>query len=230
MTRLDAAAYLDHLGSTGTPIDSPGATVLLALHPAALARRSRTQRAPYGSVQRPRRGIPIATVQPHGPGPAVAAMAVDLLAASGVEAIVGVGIASLLDHGGSPVPRAVVIDSAVADESVSPRYGGHPHADPALTSRLDDTVDNSVRGAAFSTAVPFRVDRTAALASGATVIDMEAAALFAAAHTCGIAAALVVVPSDLTGADHWKALDPTPVAETVGAIANRIRSTIVEEG
>ena len=229
MNTLDARSYLAHLRTNGVVSPKLGDTVVLALHPAATARRSRSHPSPFGSVQLPRRGVPIPTVTPIGPGPAVAAMTVDLLAESGVGTIVGIGIASHVDRDGQPPPRAVVIGAAISDESVSARYDERLLADPALTRKLLDTVEHADVGIAYTTAAPFRVDTSKVMASAALVIEMEASALFAAGNRRGVKVGLVVVPSDRTAADHWVPLPAGPVAESVGAIANRIRATLVED-
>ena len=224
---LDARSYLAHLKTMGQTAPDLGKSVLLALHPAARPSRSRSIDGPFGSIDIERRGPRIPTVSPLGPGSAVAAMTVDLLAALGVETIVGVGVGSEIGSETGPC-APIVINAATANNMVSEAYGGQCIADGSLSDALASRL-GCAQGLSFTTSTPFRLDQNAAVASGAAVIDMEAAALFASAHALGIKSTIVIVPSDTTGLRYWQSGDHAVVSTLVKEVANQCRSYLVEE-
>ncbi|NOX28992.1 MAG: hypothetical protein GXP35_02910 [Actinobacteria bacterium] len=224
-SQLNASSYLDHLQSSGNDLPTLGDTVVLALHPSARPSRPRQLGGPFGAVEIERRGGRVITVSPLGPGPAVVAITVELLAALGVSNIIATGIASVLAAQEIPgdEPSGFVVEAAISNDSVSCRYGDRLHADPELTDLLRHEVGLST-ATSYSTSTPFRLDVAAALASGANLIEMEAAAFFSVSNELGLSAGLAVVPSDVTTATSWHPLDPAVVNARVAALAERCRA------
>ena len=225
-THLSAHAYLDHLSAVGQPAPALPGAVVCALHPSARPRKAKSLGGPFGAVERDKQTATV-TVSTLGPGAAVAAMTVEMLAAVGVTSIIAVGVASgVLRRGNEWDGAAVaVIADAISDESVSPAYGGWTNANEALTSRLCSAI-GAEPVTSYSTSTPFRLDTEAVLASEAAVVDMEASALFASASDCGVAAALVVVISDMTSDDGWTACDRSVVDSRVVAVALACRAIV----
>ena len=227
---LDAAKYLEHLRSTGSVVPSLPDGVVLAMHPGARPRRAKALGGPFGAVERERDGV--VTVSTLGPGSAVAAMTIEMLAALGVRTVVGVGIASAVDTtsaAGAPdrpaghVGDVFVVTSAGPGGQVSAAYGGVTDADADLSARLRRRLEVSdVR--AWSTPVPFRLDLDAVVRDGAHVVEMEASALFAAGAACGVAVALAVVVSDVSSTSGWQAPteDPSAVVADVAGVARSL--------
>jgi len=120
-------------------------------------------------------------------------------------------------------PTGFVVEAAVSNDSVSDRYGGRLHADPELTNLLSLDLDVST-AISFSTSTPFRLDVATALVSGASLVEMEAAALFSASNDLGLSAGLAVAPSDVTTETSWRPLDPTIVSARVAALAGCCRA------
>jgi len=223
--RLDGRVYVDHLRDTGVDMPDLGTTIVLALHPAARPARGRELGGPFGAVERERFGGKVATIAPLGPGPAVTAITLEMLAALGVSTVIAVGIASRLAHDGVDHDDGIgfVIDTAVADESVARSYGGHLRADPELTELLCHELGYST-ATTFSTSTPFRLDVEAALESGATTVEMEAAALFSVSREMAMTVGLAVVISDVTTSKSWQPADNTEVRDRAFALGARCRT------
>lgn len=223
---LDARLYLDHLAREGTVLPDLGDSVLLAMHPAARPRRGKSLGGPFAIAERAR-GESIPTVSPLGPGPAVAAMTVDMLACLGVKRLIVVGVASAVVRGDDAVAigSTAVIHGSIADEVVSGRYGGHLQADVTLTDLLGSSlVANKL--ISYSTATPFRLDVAAVMDSGADLVEMESSAIFAASRCCSIATSAVVVVSDFTSAQGWIPGDKAVVAPAVSRLAESCRQLL----
>lgn len=223
---LDAASYLAHVIASGGVVPDLDPAVVLALTPAARPRRARSLGGPFGAAERDRTGV--VSVSPVGPGPAVAAMTIELAAACGVRDLVAIGTAGSFDrtHDGAPdAGTHLVVEASRSDESVSRRYGGCCHADPGLTGELARRL-GADRTVAWTTAAPFRLDLDAVDASGASVIEMEAAALFAAGASTGVRVGLVVVVSDATTAAGWVGHDAVVVRRAVEGAAAACRELV----
>jgi len=223
--RLDGVSYVEHLRRAGVEMPELGSTIVLALHPAARPARGRELGGPFGAVERERFGGKIATVTPLGPGPAVTAITIEMLAALGVSAVIGVGIASRLARDGRACldSEGFVIDTAASDESVANSYGGHRGADPKMTNLLCNELGYPAVKT-FSTSVPFRLDVGAALACGASTVEMEAAALFSVSKEMDIAVGLTVVISDTTTPTTWQPADSSEVRNQATALGARCRA------
>lgn len=151
-------------------------------------------------------------------GPAVAIF-VEELAVYGVRAIIGVDIAGSLDEklrSGS----VAVIETALVGDGTSPHYAAGsamvtPDADlsAGLQAALRTQGLDFSTASVWSTDAPFRETPTEIRRfrdQGASLVDMETAALFASAGALGITAASVLIvadelfdgwrpPSDMTG-------------------------------
>lgn len=179
-----------------------------ALIPARSTRR-RHQRSqhPFRQIGSLTDGVDI--VVAPGPGAPVAAITVEFLAAFGVKRLVAVGTAGLLTPGASP-SRHYVISNAISDEGTSAHYSSNLRSDPALTAALVAELGGGTHSV-VTTDVPFRhtQERLATHRSSSALVEMECAAMFAAAHCFGLAAAAVLMPSDHFGVDRWTLLSST---------------------
>lgn len=187
-------------------------------------RRRRRSGHPFRRVARTRagRGESIDVVLAAGPGAPVAAVTVEFLAAFGVARIVSVGICGVLDGAGGPQgARPLVVRSAVSDEGTSNHYGGNRCPDTALTELLGDAL-HAEPVTAVTTDVPFRQtpDRLEKLREVGDVIEMEAAALFAAADLRGVAAASILVAGDRFASGRWMPAPPTTTERLADVLAD----------
>ena len=195
------------------------------LVPVRRAPRSKRDPQPFRAVGRAAPGVDIVAAQ--GPGAPTAAITVEFLAALGVQDVICVGTAgALTPQPGIGLDGSVgVVASAQSDEGTSQHYGGHRDPDPKLTSLLlERHPDTSV--VALTTDVPFRhtPDRLASHRERADVIEMEVAAVFAAAKFFAMRAAALVICSDVFGqGPHWDMLDAHDVA---GGLRNGVNTAV----
>lgn len=169
---------------------------------------------PFRSVVQ--RSAEFAVVAAAGPGAPSAAVTVELLAAMDVRQCIAIGRAGALDPdlaGG----EQLVVERAISDEGTSARYGGHLRADAKLTGDLCGIVARDPV-VAVTTDTPFRHTAAAIgrLRTQASVIEMEAAALFAAAASVGMQMALLVVVSDHYQ-PQWHMADSSIVSSQLAA-------------
>lgn len=208
----------------------PASSVVVVFDEALMTgRRRRRGRHPFRQVTNVpgRWPNPVDQVLASGPGAAVAAVTVEFLAAFGVRRIVAVGTAGILDAS-TPrlLDRPLVVARAESDDGTSRHYHttGDIAANEELTAALvDGLVGESV--VAMTTDVPFRHTpaRLAEHRRRADVVEMEAAALFAAARRLGVAAGAVVVASDRFIGDSWYAGPGEPAAPS---LPDRMRSAV----
>jgi len=226
---LDAKAYLADMADNGISLPTLPRAVVLALHPEAIPRKGKEVNGPFGRIVTTRRSPSVATVSPLGPGPAVAAVTVELLAELGVTTIVAVGIASAVDRGdgGLESGSVAVIEQAVLSGDVSAAYGTSKSASVLLTGRVAD-VAGARRVSTYCTSVPFRLDVDDVVSSGADVVEMEASALFASAASRGLEVALAVVVSDVTSAEGWRPGVRSVVGAAIGELATTCRELVRE--
>lgn len=157
-----------------------------------------------------------------GPGAPSAAVAVEFLAAFGVNTIVVVGSAGDLDGSLSIGPHPVM--RAISDEGTSRHYDDNPgpslEADHVLTTQLAAQTGNTPI-TTVTTDVPFRqtrirLDQHRKVAS---TIEMECAAVFAASRHVGLRAGALLVVSDRFD-DEWRMADHAMVREElIAAVA-----------
>lgn len=150
------------------------------------------------------------TIQSTGMGGPSAAIVVAELADLGAERVVRVGTCGAL--GGAPaLGDLVVAERALPADGTSSALGtSDPRPDPALARRL--VGDH--RGAVVTTDLFYDPDvsrQEAWAAAGALAVEMECAAIFAVAAARGLAAAALLLVSDLV----------LPVRERIGAEALR---------
>ena len=147
----------------------------------------------------------------RGVGAPATAIAVEELAASGVRRIIAVDVAGGIDAT-LPSGSTVLIESAIACDGTSPHYAGEQiiQAHEDLTVHLRERLANDgltfVSGMVFSTDAVYRETPSMlerARRQGASLIDMETAAVFAVATSLGIEAAAVLVAADSVH-DAWQ--------------------------
>ncbi len=168
--------------------------------------RNKQNPAPFRHVVR---HPEVCVVVAAGPGAPTAAITVEFLAELGARRIVSVGVAGAIDPDLAPTSLAVV-EGAVSHDGTSIAYGADPaRPEPASTElvrSLTDDLDVDRRVMAITTDTPLR--HTAAdieaFAPVGSVIEMECAALFAAARTVGVDCASVVAISDSYADNTWK--------------------------
>lgn len=178
----------------------------------ASPRRHRRSRHPFRQLASLTDDVDI--VVATGPGAPVAAITVELLAAFGVSRIIAVGSAGRLDASAS-TPNTAVIERAESDEGTSAHYGDNLSADRTLTAALVHRLEIPA-ATALTTDVPFRhtSERLSTHRSRADFVEMECAALFAASHHAGLAAAAIVIGSDEFDGDNWRPVQPADEAFT----------------
>jgi uridine phosphorylase len=147
-----------------------------------------------------------------GVGAPATAILLEELAVLGVKEIVAIDVAGSIDarlRSGS----IVLAEAAICGDGTSPHYvpgEAQVVVDAGLATRLADAFKDAdvalARGSVWSTDAPFR--ETPSLletmrGSGASLVDMETAALYAAGNALGIATAAVLVVADETF-EEWQ--------------------------
>lgn len=203
---MSAAALL-----RGSGIEPVTSDVVLVFSMAHGPKRGRRNPAPFrhiGGRGGGRRGDGVDVVVAAGPGAPTAAITVEFLAELGARRIVSVGVAGAIDADLGPTSLAVV-EGAMSHDGTSIAYGAEPSrlvaASPDLVSTLGSVLGTERRVIAVTTDTPLR--HTAAdiesFATVGSVIEMECAALFAAASTCDVECAAVVAISDSYTDQTW---------------------------
>jgi len=193
-------------------------------------RRGRTIDGPSGpAIVLGGRTRTIGVAAPPGVGAPAAAIAVEELTALGAREIAFVGYAGGLDPD-LAAGDVIVLADALRDEGVSAHYGGTgavTAADPeatAATMRILSGAGLEPRsGRSWTTDALYRETSSAvgrARASGAIVVDLEVAAVFAVAAALSRAAAGAVVVGDRLGGGTW---EPPPDLE---AVRRRLRAAV----
>jgi len=203
----------------GTTSLTVAPSVVLVFEPSLVPVR-RIQRAgrkphPFRAVGKAAPGVDIVAAQ--GPGAPVAAITVEFLAALGVRDLILVGTAGALsnDPGVGLDGSVAVVTEARSDEGTSIHYGAHHQPNADLTAALQQNHPQS-NVVTMTTDVPFRhtPERLAEHREQADVIEMEAAAVFAAANFFDVRAAALLVCSDVFGTVRpWYALNPQRTAQ-----------------
>ena len=229
---LDAAALLASMPSSAPDL---GTAAVVALHPFAVPKRSVVARlrqrgrtvAPFADVVvDPATGV--STVVPHGPGPAVASVTVELLAELGVRSIVTAGVAGWNDptqiEPTSP-SKLFAVDRADGIDSLTSRYSEPPlRADPALLAGAVGRCPGLRVERAHTTATPLRTGDV----DGPCLVEMEAAMIYAVASALGVAALSLVVVSDVRDRGGWRRRPDAEVADDVSLAASWARSIAAE--
>ncbi|MEJ8278899.1 nucleoside phosphorylase [Pseudonocardia spirodelae] len=179
--------------------------------PAVTVLRTELGRTPVWRATGPG-GSPVVVLHP-GVGAPLAAMFLEHLAAMGVRTVVGVGGAGALRHE-LTLGHAVVLGSVLRDEGTSFHYqppsrtlDADPDGVDALVRTLDSAGVPHVVGRSWTTDAVFREtpDRVARRREeGCAVVDMEAAALVAAARRIGVGYGQVFLAADSLAGPEWE--------------------------
>jgi uridine phosphorylase len=148
-----------------------------------------------------------------GLGSPVMAILVEEFAAFGVRRILSIGVAGSLQPGLYP-GDVIVCDKAYRDEGTSQHYlppSPTVEADPGMAQGICATLDShgmqTYRGASWTTDAPYRETLQKAdqyRKEGVLGVEMETAALFAAARVLGVRAAAVLVTADRLLPHGWE--------------------------
>jgi uridine phosphorylase len=215
---MTADALFEWRRTRGQSIDLPPADVILT-HQLSLFRfltprfRSRALRGFLPELRPlPRVSGRVAVAGNFGVGGAAAAMTIEELAAAGVRRVVAIDVAAAVAPGfasGEPV----LARTAVCGDGTSRHYafGAETvYPDEELLQRVAVALEGEnvqpKEATVWSTDAPFR-ETAAAVQSwrdaGAALVDMETAALYAAAAALGVAAAAILVVADEL-IDGWR--------------------------
>lgn len=158
-------------------------------------------------------GVPVVIARLTVGAPA-AALVMEVAIARGVRRVLVVGSAGSLQPG-LPLGAAVVVTGAEREDGTSHHYlpvGEEVVADPDLTELLASCATSRglapVRGRAWTIDAPYRETTGAILrhrTAGVSVVEMEAAAMFAVARVRGARAGLIVAVSDELFGQRWHA-------------------------
>ncbi len=157
------------------------------------------------------------TIQSTGMGGPSAAIVCEELIALGARRLVRIGTCGALT-GELPLGTLVAAETALPADGASVALGadGSLSADPELTARL--VAAGALPGTAVSTDLfydPRAEVAKAWLDRGATVVEMEAAAIFKVAQRRGVAAACVLGVSDVPDSNGARRVD-TAELEAIG--------------
>lgn len=185
------------LAQRGARVAMPG-DVILVVDSSHSQGRGRRQSGPFRKVV-DRQGSAI--VQAVGPGAPTCAVTLEFLAFLGARRVVLAGLAGSFDPT-LGVGSVGVISSAESDEGTSARYGGHRGPCLDLTDSLA-SLGSAV--SCLTTDTPLRLTQVDvdAFSTRCDVVEMEAAALFAAGHALGVATAAIVSVSDTYDETGW---------------------------
>lgn len=208
-------------------VEPPG-TAILCLQPGLL------RRARHGYPLRGVKGLfgdcyllnnrlgRIALAGGFGLGAPAMAIAVEEYFAFGVRRFLSIGVAGALQshlHAGD----VVLCDSAIRGEGTSRHYlppARNVTANPELVSSIHSSLSYrgivSCQGTSWTTDAPYRETREEADAyrkEGILTVEMEAAALFAAARSLGAQAAAVFVVGDRLLPEAWEPPSPSTIVE-----------------
>jgi uridine phosphorylase len=172
-------------------------------------------------------------------GAPFAVLVAEELFASGCRLLISLTSAGQITAAAAPSPYFVIIDRALRDEGTSYHYADaaeFAEADPALVRAASDALAgeglHTFVGASWTTDAPFRETAEAidaARAKGILAVEMEAAALYAFARSCGVALlclACVTNTMGQTGEDFEKgaANGSTDALQVLGAIVRGLGS------
>lgn len=156
-------------------------------------------------------GVPVAAVRMMIGAPATA-LTLELAIARGVRNVILVGSAGSLRQD-LPVGSAVLVTGAEREDGTSHHYlpadevvAANAELSDLLAAAAEARGLRPVRGRAWTIDAPFR-ETVAAIRrhrdAGVSVVEMEAAAVFAVARVRGVRAALLVSVSDELGYPEW---------------------------
>ena len=204
-------------GRQGAPPDCPLDLILLYQKSlwrelnAAAVRKESGDRAPF--IVLDRGGAPVAVAGGFGVGAPAAVVCLEMCVALGVRRVVVVGYAGALQPELQP-GDVLLCDHAIRDEGTSYHYlpaETEARADPALLDAslraLSASDIGTVSGTCWTTDAPFRETEAEVRemqAAGVLAVEMELAAVYAAAQVRGVAAAGLCVVSDSLSELEWR--------------------------
>ncbi|MCY4377985.1 MAG: nucleoside phosphorylase [Spirochaetaceae bacterium] len=203
-------------GRQGAPPDCPPDLILLYQKSlwrelnAAAVRKATGDRAPF--VVLDRGDAPVAVAGGFGVGAPAAVVCLEMCVALGARRVVVVGYAGALRPGVDP-GDVLLCDRAVRDEGTSYHYlpagaeaRAHPELLDACRRALAASEIDAVTGTCWTTDAPFRETEAEVRemqAAGVLAVEMELAAVYAAAQVRGVAAAGLCVVSDSLSELEW---------------------------
>ena len=203
-------------GRQGVPPDCPRDLILLYQKSlwrelnAAAVRKETGDRAPF--IVLDRGDAPVAVAGGFGVGAPAAVVCLEMCVALGARRVVVVGYAGALQPGLNP-GDVLLCDRAVRDEGTSHHYlpaEVEARADPELLDAcrraLAAAEIDAVSGTSWTTDAPFRETEAEVRemqAAGVLAVEMELAAVYAAAQVRGVAAAGLCVVSDSLCELEW---------------------------
>ncbi len=204
------------LGQPGSRLEVPH-DVVVVVDGAHAKGRGRRRTGPFRKIVE-RNGA--AVVQSVGPGAPTCAVTVEFLAHLGARRIVMAGVAGSFTPS-LPAGSIGVVGEAESDEGTSRRYGGHRLPCPDLTASLAPLGSDV---SCLTTDTPLRLTQADVdeFSHRCAVVDMEAAALFAAAHTLGVSAAAIVAVSDTYNDSGWQLGDRALADGAVGGAIDAV--------
>lgn len=216
---LTSKARLRHLEEMGQLPSIRPKTVIFCLHGplfawASMRRRARQVAGFFGRTSQMRRHRHIALVGQFGIGAPALAVLIEDWAALGARQFITIGSAASL----SPTLGAgqiAIIDQAIALAGVPAAYQAgklHFPASPALCANLHAQPTLAHRATSFSTSTPYRVtpyQLDQARSHSVTLLEMEAATLFAVGASLGVETAAIAVAADQYRGNSWQ---PAPAA------------------
>lgn len=204
-------------GRQGAPPECPPDLILLYQKSlwrelnAAAVRKETGDRAPF--IVLDRGDAPVAVAGGFGVGAPAAVVCLEMCVALGARRIVVVGYAGSLQPDLHP-GDVLVCDRAIRDEGTSYHYlpaEAEARADPELLDAcrraLAAAEIESVSGGSWTTDAPFRETEAEVRemqAGGVLAVEMELAAVYAAAQVRGVAAAGLCVVSDSLSELEWR--------------------------
>jgi len=205
--QLDAVAYVEHLRRIGAlpPRLQWPTSLVIGLGVPNQRRIRRTVATPFGDLTV---DGDVGVLRSALVGAPAAAVLTESLGVLGVERVVAVGRAGALGAGPSE-PSCVEVAGAESCDGTSRGYGAHG---VLATAPLGFPGADSARTATIDT--PFLIDdrHLGELARrGAQLIDMELAAILAAAGRHAMAVSAVFVTSDRRQEGRWTPYDPSDV-------------------
>ncbi len=203
-------------GRQGAPPDCPPDLILVYQKNlwrelnAAAVRKETGDRAPF--IVLDRGDAPVAVAGGFGVGAPAAVVCLEMCVALGARRVVLVGYAGALQPRLDP-GDVLLCDRAVRDEGTSYHYlpagaeaRAHPELLDACRRALAASEIDAVTGTCWTTDAPFRETEAEVRemqAAGVLAVEMELAAVYAAAQVRGVAAAGLCVASDSLSELEW---------------------------
>lgn len=207
---VTASKLLEHRAASGRPVGGVPRSVIVTWQRSMFQRVNGERGCPpiptAGEIVTLTAEIALAFLPIGAPG---AAIALETLAAGGVERVIGVGTAGALTDDVEP-GDVVVCSKALRDEGTSYHYApaaAWAYPDTVLTDALRGTLPDAAFGPSWTTDAPYRetADEIARYrAEGVLTVEMEASALFVVGAALGIRCAAAFSVSDVLHGAEWE--------------------------